>query len=346
MTRSDFSPTARPHLGTVRRKAMSLTATDLVHLELVTPQQPLPMVIRPAIADLNLVTWAAGHQDFIAQHLRQAGGILFRNFQVKGAAEFEQFVQTVGGPLLTYTYGSTPRTQVQGQIYTSTEYPADQSIPLHNELAYSRHWPLKIAFFCVQPAASGGMTPIADSRRVFQRLDPQLRDRLRERQIMYVRNYGDGLDLSWQHVFQTEDKAVVEAYCQQAEIEWAWQGDRLTTRQVCQAVTTHGETGVEVWFNQAHLFHVSSLKPEVQAALRLGGGFPRNAYYGDGSEIEPTVLQAIREAYSAETVRFPWQAGDVLLLDNLLTAHGRDPFAGDRKVLVGMAEPNSTLSDR
>lgn len=340
MTRSDFSiPTARPQLGAMRRKAMSLTPNDLVRMAPLHPHQPLPLVIQPAIAELNLVTWAAGHQDLIAQHLRQTGGILFRNFQVKGAAEFEQFVQTVGGPLLAYAYGSTPRTQIEGQIYTSTEYPADHSIPLHNEIAYSRNWPMKIAFFCVQPATSGGITPIADSRRVFQRLDPVLRDHLRERQIMYVRNYGSGLDLSWQQVFQTQDKADVEAYCQQADIEWEWDDDHLTTRQVCQAVATHPETGEEIWFNQAHLFHISSLDSAVQKVLRLGNVLPRNAYYGDGTELEPEVLDAIRQAYAAETIRFPWQAGDILLLDNMLAAHGRDPFKGDRKVLVGMAEP-------
>lgn len=345
MTRSDFStPPTRPRLGAVRRKAMSLTQSDLVRIEPLAPNQPLPLVIQPAIAELNLVTWAGSHRDLISQHLRQVGGLLFRNFQVKGAAEFEQFVQMIGGPLLTYSYGSTPRTQVQGQIYTSTEYPADQSIPLHNEMAYSRNWPMKIAFFCVQPAASGGITPIADSRRVCQRLDPVLRDRLQARQIMYVRNYGGGLDLSWQQVFQTQDKVQVEAYCREAQIEWEWQGDRLTTRQVCQAIATHPETGEAVWFNQAHLFHISSLKSSVQAVLRSGGVLPRNAYYGDGSEIEPTVLDAIRQAYAAETIRFPWQAGDILLLDNMLIAHGRDPFQGNRTVLVGMAEPLSPLS--
>jgi hypothetical protein len=66
---------------------------------------------------------------------------------------------------------------------------------------------------------------------------------------------------------------------------------------------------------------------------------PRNAFYGGGAPIESAVLDEIREIYRQEAVAFPWQAGDVLMLDNMLAAHGRNPFDGPRKILVGMAEP-------
>lgn len=161
---------------------------------------------------------------------------------------------------------------------------------------------------------------------------------------MYVRNYDDKLDLSWHNVFQTTNKSEVENYCRQAEIEFAWTGeDSLTTRQVCQAVAAHPKTGEMVWFNQAHLFHVSSLKSEIRESLLAAfkeEELPRNAYYGDGSPIETAVLDEIREIYQQEAIIFPWQDGDVLMLDNMLASHGRQPFTGSRKVVVGMAEPN------
>jgi hypothetical protein len=97
-----------------------------------------------------------------------------------------------------------------------------------------------------------------------------------------------------------------------------------------------------VWFNQAHLFHISSLNPEVRQTLLSTfkkEDLPRNAYYGDGSPIENSVLDEIREIYQQEAVVFPWEEGDILMLDNMLAAHGRLPFAGSRKVLVGMANP-------
>ncbi len=65
---------------------------------------------------------------------------------------------------------------------------------------------------------------------------------------------------------------------------------------------------------------------------------PRNVYYGDGSVIADADMAAIGEAYEACAVRFRWQKGDVVMLDNMLTAHARDPFDGPRKIVVAMAD--------
>jgi alpha-ketoglutarate-dependent taurine dioxygenase len=329
-------------LKAARRKAVSLSEEKLVNTDLIKPGQLLPLVIQPAVEGLNLIAWAASHREWIETYLLKHGGILFRNFNLKGTNEFEQFIQTISGTLLDYSYRSTPRSQVSGKIYTSTEYPATQFIPLHNEMAYSLNWPMKIWFFCMKSAERGGETPIADSRKVFQSIHPKIKEQFIQKQVLYVRNYSDTLDLNWQNVFQTANKSEVENYCRKAGIEFEWkEGDRLTTRQVCQAVATHPKTGEQVWFNQAHLFHVSSLEPEVRQTLLSSlkeEELPRNTYYGDGSPIEPSVLDEIREIYQQEAVIFPWQEGDVLMLDNMLAAHGRTPFVGSRKVVVGMAE--------
>lgn len=328
---------------TTRRQAVKVSTTNLVNLDLLQPEQPLPLVIQPAVEGINLVTWAASNRDAIETWLLQHGGLLFRNFNIREVAQFEQFIQTISGELLDYSYRSTPRSQVSGKIYTSTEYPASQSIPLHNEMAYSLNWPMKIWFFCLKSAEAGGETPIADSRKVFARLDSKIKEKFMQTKVMYVRNYGDKLDLNWQNVFQTTNKSEVENYCHKSGIEFEWKDkNHLRTRQVCQAVATHPKTGETVWFNQAHLFHVSSLEREVYQSLLAAfkeEDLPRNSYYGDGSPIEAFVLEEIRQVYQQEAVVFPWEEGDILMLDNMLAAHGRLPFVGSRKVLVGMANP-------
>lgn len=327
------------------RKAVGVPAENSMTVEYLQPGQTLPCRIRPRLEDADAIAWAAANQEFIEAQLLKHGGILFRRLKLRGVAEFEQFIKTVAGELLDYSYQSTPRRRVNGNIYTSTEYPANQSIPLHNEMAYTHDWPMKIAFYCVTAAAQGGETPVADSRKVFARIDPKIKERFMQRKIMYVRNYRDEIDLPWSTVFQTQSQAEVEAYCRRAGIEFQWlDNNRLRTRQVCQAVRKHPLTGDMVWFNQAHLFHISNLAPRVReslAAIYKEEDYPRNAYYGDGTPIEDAVLDHVREAYRHEEISFAWQEGDVLLLDNMLAAHGRRPFTGSRQVVVGMAQPST-----
>ncbi len=325
--------------GTFRRKAIALSADALIKESLLRADVTLPIVLEPAVDALSLTEWTKNNRDFIVQRLRTHGALLFRGFNPNSVEEFEQFLQLLVGDLLPYSYRSTPRSEVSGRIYTSTEYPAHQSIPLHNEMSYTREWPGMLGFFCLEAASEGGETPIADSRRVFNLIPPAIRERFISKGVMYVRNYGEALDLSWQNVFQTNDRAKVEAFCREAGIEFEWKDDDiLRTSQVCQAVARHPHTGESVWFNQAHLFHISNLDSEVRDSLLslADGEPPRNAYYGDGTPIDESDLDQIREVYANETVVFGWQKQDILVLDNMLAAHSRRPFRGSRKIVVGM----------
>lgn len=341
-----MNPDAKPLLpirGRRERAAVSVSAHELCRFEPFLENSDLPWLVRPAALGVDLPAWLRNNRAMVSDRLRQHGGLLFRGFDVGPADRFEACITAISDKLLEYEYRSTPRTRVAGRIYTSTEYPPSRSIPLHNEMSYARAWPLKIWFHALRVAARGGQTPLADSRKVFARLGPRLRDRFAARQVMYVRNYGHGVDLPWQEVFQTNDRREVERFCGRVGIEFEWKSDdRLTTRQVCQAAAVHPQTGEPVWFNQAHLFHISSLDEASRNLLleRFGEDeLPRNACFGDGAPIETDALDKIRDAYDREKIVFGWEPGDVLLLDNMRVAHGRQPFEGERRVLAGMAEP-------
>lgn len=321
-------------------------ATDsLVRTEYLQPGQTLPLVIQPRVKGMNPITWAATHKSYIEANLLTYGGLLFRNFGMKTATEFEQFSTVVCGDLLEYHERSSPRRQVRGNVYTSTDYPPSESIFLHNENSYQQTWPMRILFFCQTAPQSGGETPIADCRKIYQRLNAKLRHRFIDRKWMLIRNFGDGLGLSWQTVFQTTDKGVVDEHCRFNGIQTEWKdNDRLRTRTVRPAVRTHPTTGEPVWFNHATFFHVSTLDPTISAVLMRQfkeEDLPSTTCYGDGSSIEAETLAELREAYQSEMVTFPWQEGDLLLLDNMMVAHGRSPYKGPRAILVGMAQPFS-----
>jgi hypothetical protein len=344
-------PLQIPILG--RRTKVTINAGDLVATSHFDSHEQFPLIVKPKLPDVNLAQWILGQQEFVRQELRKYGAMLFREFRIDSPVAFRACAEALSPELLHYTERAAPRKEIDDRIYTSTEYPADQCIPLHHEMSYSHKWPLKIWFYCDLPAIQGGCTPITNDREVSPLIDPRIREQFRQKKVMYVRNFGEGADLSWMEAFQTDDRSKVEKYFNETGIEFEWRSrNRLRTRQVRQAEIVHPETGDLVWFNHAHMFHVSNLDPAVRRALLSEfrqDELPRNAFYGDGSPIADETLESIRATYSQAAVRFPWHKGDILLADNILVSHGRDAFSSERRTLVAMAEmytnPDLPLSD-
>jgi alpha-ketoglutarate-dependent taurine dioxygenase len=317
-----------------------------VEAEPLEPGTILPLVIRPSSSRMDLIAWASENREAIEANLYKHGGLLFRGFDALTASGFEAVIRAVSGELLEYRERSSPRSKVSNNVYTSTDHPPDQSIFVHNENSYQQTFNLKIFFYCETPAPEGGGTPITDCRKILPLIDPPVLERFLQKGWMYVRNYGDGFGLSWQTVFQTEDKGVVENHCRKNGIQVEWKdGDRLRTRAVLPAVSRHPRTAEPIWFNHATFFHYTTLEPWIQEVMLEEfdneEDFPTNTLYGDGTPIERSALDRLREIYRRHTVTFAWERGDVLMLDNMMVAHGRAPYSGDRRILVGMSEPTT-----
>jgi hypothetical protein len=331
-------------LTALKPKAIQLSEAQLVRAAPLNEEEHSPLVARPKVDGVNLISWIKGHLPFLESELLKRGAILFRGFKVGSVSRFEQFVSAISPRRLEYYERTVRRTTVGDKTYTASEYPADHPIPLHNEYSFSHIWPMKLWFYCARPAEQGGETVIADGRKVFNLIHPDVRQRFAEKKVMYLRNFGDGFDLAWQDVFQSSNREAVERYCRQAGIEFEWKsGERLRTRQVRRATARHPKTGENLWFNQANLFHVSSLEVKASEALlslydQKQEDLPRHAFYGDGSPIEPEALEEIRDAYRRSSMTLGLKEGDILMVDNMLVAHGRAPFTGAREIVVAMAE--------
>lgn len=316
-------------------KDNSITADDL---QLVSGHK---LLLEVSTQGEKVTDWAKRVQPEIQALLDANGALLIRGLKFIGSKQFGSVLSTLfGDDLLQYSYRSTPRTELRGNVYTATEYHSDQVIAQHNENAYSNKWARKLGFLCMLPPEQGGATPISDSRLIYQQIPQAIREEFESKGVMYVRNYSD-VDLPWSEVFQTTEKSEVEAYCNANNMSFEWLSDnRLRTRQINAAVQLHPLTQEKVWFNQAHLFHYSNLEKEsADTLLRVLGeeNLPRNAYFGDGSAIDPGVLQLIRDLYEETKFSFQWQKNDLLLVDNMAYTHGRETFSGARKILVGMA---------
>ncbi|MFE1313082.1 TauD/TfdA family dioxygenase [Streptomyces sp. NPDC058755] len=275
--------------------------------------------------------------------LLEHGALLLRGFSVPDVTAFDSVVRGLSGDPLTYTERSSPRHAIQGQVYTSTDYPSNEEIFLHNENSYQQSWPMALYFYCVQPPSTLGATSLAGTREVLAGLDDSVREEFTRRDWQVVRNFHPGIGLSWQHVFDTEDRAAVQAYCAANDIEATWlPGDGLRTTAVRKAVHTHPVSGEQLWFNHAAFFHVTTLDEVIRDGLLEmfdEPDLPTNTYFGDGGSIPDDVIAHVQDCYRAATVRFDYRRHDVLVIDNMLTSHGREPFTGSRRIAVAMAEP-------
>ncbi len=319
--------------------------------------EPLPLVISPKrkTSTEELVEQLRGCLPVLHTRLLEHGGLLLRGFPIEGADDFAAVIDTLAkGPSVNYIGGDSPRHKIKGAIYTSTEVPPAVKIPLHNEMSFVRDYPKHIFFYCDVPPPERGETILGDSRRIYHKLDPAVRERFMQRKLKYVsRYYGDSAFMDflntlqaghkpWRTVFETEDRAQVEQLCREHDFEFSWHGSWITISQTRPAAIPHPESGEWVWFSQPHLY---DFNPRLigwwrWVAVNLLYARPHtrlhDVFHADGSPIAREDLYHIFDTLDANTVAFPWQRGDVLVLDNVLSMHGRATFSGKRRILAAL----------
>ncbi|HIK07009.1 MAG TPA: TauD/TfdA family dioxygenase [Trichormus sp. M33_DOE_039] len=318
-----------------------------------------PCVISPKVDSENahldeIVSWLSQERQSLEKELQLKGAILLRGFKAIHGVEAFKSVMSVFSSQTASDQGSTsPRTLVHNGIYTSTNAPPYLPIELHQERSFHTEFPEKIAFFCDVAPIKGGETPIADMRAVYKALPLDLIKRFEKRGVKLCRRLptknwtGNQAVRTWQETFETDNRREVEHIAEKLGWQLKWNPFYLEVDNcVCPASITHPVTGEKVWFNQAHVLHKSNL---LHWAKRYGGFqlwtiallapiFSQLYYYhhvfGDNSEINSVDLDVIRQVISSQQIRFSWQQGDILLLDNIIMAHGRCIFKGKRRILV------------
>lgn len=328
-------------LKSIKPTQISQSPVEQVKTSLFNKETQLPLIIEPKLSELDPIIWAEQARDWIEQQLRSHGGVLFRGFNLPDATSFEQFSQAVV-PELYGSYGDLPKNKSGKNIYHSTPYPEQHMILFHNESSHMSSWPCRQLFYCEIPSPVGGCTPVVDCREVYRQLPEHVLRPLEEKGLLYVRHFTDKLDVSWRDFFKVETKAEVEAHCRKEGMNCYWlDDDALRIEQYRPSVVLHPDTGEKSFFNQVQLHHESCLESEVRSNLKALFGpdrLPRNVYYGDGTPISDAVMDEVGRAYEACAVRFHWQKGDVVMVDNMLVAHARDPFEGQRKICVAMGK--------
>lgn len=323
---------------------VKVDSSDLVDMKPFFPDHELPLVVTPKGESLHLVGWLEENRQLIEEKLMIHGGVLFRGFDIHRDQDLANFIEHQPYELMSYFEGSTPRKQLGKKIYTSTLFPQNETIALHNEYSSSMRFPLKVWFSClVPPEKDTGQTPICSARKMVQRINPDVMDEFRAKGWSLMRNFRYNLGLTWQRAYAIDDKAELERYLKENLIDHEWiDEDHLRTFQVRSAIITHPVTQDECWFNHMAFWHAANIRDGVREELisQLGReGLPYHTFFGDGTPIPDDVARHIADCYLQEKLLFNWQQGDILLADNVLISHGRQPFSSERKILVAMGQP-------
>ncbi|MEO3755191.1 TauD/TfdA family dioxygenase [Streptomyces sp. B6B3] len=305
-----------------------------------------PLVVTPAEigtkASADALIGHLGDLDTLGDLLVREKAIVFRGFEVT-PDRLDEVMDLLLPNRLAYVHGNSPRTKVGRNVYTSTEYPPEYTISMHNELSYAQTWPARLLFFCELAAETGGATPVVDGERWLAALDPEVRESFAGG-VRYTQNLhgGAGFGKSWQDTFETSSREEVEALLGTTDAEHEWTGEGgLRVRQVRPATARHPVTGAEVWFNQADQWHPAGLGDDTATALHRvlsEEDLPQSVTFADGSPIPPEYVTQIRDRGLDAAVDVDWRAGDLLLIDNMLVGHGRRSFTGRRRVLVAMSD--------
>ena len=303
------------------------------------PGKP-PMLRADAGGDAE--RWTTDHRSALRALVAEHGALLVRGLGLRDVGEVERVFRVIGG-LTREMEAFAPRQRHAEGVYSSSKWPPNQPMCMHHELSYALEPPSLMLFACLTAAASGGATPVSDSPTILEALPADLVERFAKTGWVLVRNYNEDIGASLADAFGTDDRKAIERYCRAQRIEFEWQADGgLRTRQRRSAVVRHPVTGQRCWFNQIAFLNEWTLDPELREYLvdvYGADGLPFNTRFGNGDPVGADIVQAINETYEGHTVRQAWGAGDLLLVDNIRTAHARESFEGAREIVVAMADP-------
>jgi alpha-ketoglutarate-dependent taurine dioxygenase len=346
-------------VGLVLASSRAMTALSLSSPS-SSARVPFPATFSAGSAHGDLPRWVRRELPRLHEALLRSGAVLLRGFGLREPAQFAEAAECIAGPLDSEYEGPSPRTPLAQGVYTASEVTGRVAIAEHAELSYLPQMPRHVFFWCRRAADFGGGTTIVDGRRVLARLGDleglQLRTRRR-----HARPHGphDPFELKrWtRSLGETREQASARAAALQFQARFERDGS-LTLEHTQPAVRVHPETGEAAWLNHLLVFHASAPAAVLDHALaspalrrlaqlyrtampRLGREVATDVTYPDGSPIDDAIVARVREAVADETVAVRWQAGDLLMVDNHIAMHGRQPYRGPRDVIAAWSRARS-----
>ncbi len=316
----------------------------------------------------NLLGKIALEKDSLKIDLLKNGAILFRGYNIRTSDDFEDLALALESGLQNNYAGTSPRNSRTKFVHSASELPNYYPITQHYEMSFLPTAPRYLFFFCYVEPKAGGETPVCNFRKVYEQLDPKIRKEFEEKGVRLIRNYSGpktkaGNDIfqlkKWDELFKTTDRKTVEEERKKNELTSTWlPDDKLRLVNERPSMQKHPDTGEMVWFNHVQVFHREAAAIECHHIFKRRKDFysfqymvalntitffkrlfkkPENEamhmMFADGTEIPKSYVEQVEQLIWNNLIANPWKLGDVLMIDNFSTSHGR-PFKGPRDILV------------
>ncbi|MGI9414785.1 MAG: TauD/TfdA family dioxygenase [Hyphomicrobiales bacterium] len=322
-----------------------------------------PLVIEAdGDAPADLVDAVARNADRVRGHLFDAGAVLLRGFHSASAGDFEAALAALGlNPTGDYLFGIAKRERHSGAAFTSTTWSKRAILPPHTEMAYMRRRPSWIAFYCAAPASRYGETPCFDMAAAYRALPSRLAELLRDATATYTRRIPKvrgrfGYQRTVAETFGTEDRDEISTLCKDLDVIPRWIApDLLEAVTHVDAVVRHPSSGalcLNAQFTEPAAFRYlfrrfadrfTLSERCLQEALLFGAGLVRGGTHQsiriDGRRLAARDVRTIYDCMFGASAIFEWRRGDLLLLDNIRSGHGRLNVVGPRQILTCFGDP-------
>lgn len=319
-----------------------------------------PLALQPAEHDrenisldsvVDTIKALQAKDGILTKKLALHGTLLFRGLPINGAHDFSKFAHAFGYKPHEIIGIVVDRPLLAPNIGPANEAPKEVLVYNHNESPQVPHAPEYIFFYSHKAPHKGGESPIASSLELFHRAQqeiPNFIHELAEKGILSRVTYkvdqqykgGATLKQSFgKHVQPGDDEATrlskIEAqiarYGRGKHTTWEWTDDGgLILEHRLPVIRTQPQTGLPTLFTGLAAYYKN-------AKVNGAGRNITQQLYGDGTPIPEEYLARLADLTDEIRVLHKWQQGDVLVYDNVIAQHGREPWEGEQGDRVIMA---------
>ncbi|RMZ85881.1 hypothetical protein DV737_g371, partial [Chaetothyriales sp. CBS 132003] len=286
--------------------------------------------------------------------LAQHGALLFRNLPIHSAAEFSKFAHAFNFRPHEIIGIVVDRPLLAPNVAPANESPPHVLIYNHNESPQVPHAPEYVMFYSHIAPNEGGETPISSSLELFHRAQqqiPEFINQLAAKGVLsrvtykFTKQYEGGSTLRQAFGKEIQDgddedtrRAKIEAqirrYGRGENTTWQWTDDGIVLTHRLPAIRTQQSSGLPTLFTGLAAYYKNTLVNQANGRKNV-----TTQLFGDGTEIPEHYLKTLADITDEIRVLHRWQRGDVLVFDNVVAQHGRQPWVGeqgDRIVLASL----------